>query len=142
MTLCVLSHPSLQNGTTYVIYDILHNVNLCNWHVELHATTDACNIAASLLLDYTSYSQVDWRYIRYVFGRGAVYATVVHSDFFDVVARSTNYFDIMNTKPTFIILLQFVYSNISINSFFSNIFILLQVLVRSRLPTNMYINDM
>ena len=76
-----------------------------------------------------------------MFGRATAYSTVVHSDLVDVVSRSMHYFNIMNIKPTFVMLLHFVHSNISIHSFFCNILMFVQVIMRSRTKDNMYVND-
>lgn len=65
----------------------------------------------------------------------------MHYDFFDVLARNLYYNDIMHMKSTFLMMLDFVYSNISINSFLNNVCILTHIIMRSRTSHNMYVTD-
>lgn len=71
-----------------------------------------------------------------------VYPIVVHNDIYDTLVRNLNMFDLSGLKSTFIMFLKYASYNISLISLSSNLFQILQLLVRSRNILNVYTTDM
>lgn len=94
------------------------------------------------MLDYTSYSQMDWRYVRNMLGKAAVYPIVIHTDFFDTAVRNLHMFNLRGLKSTFLMCLQFCSINISTNYAFLNMYDFLQSILRSRTVFNLYSNTL
>jgi hypothetical protein len=139
--LLVLSYNAIVCSTLYILHTYAHYIYFSSYIFFLNVPILSKNIANSIFLDYTSYSQMDWRYIRYTLGKAAMHTTVMHCSFFDLLLRNTNVANIDGIKPYFLLSLQGFFTTISIHSFFYSIFVLFRFLVRSRLIDNIYNSD-
>jgi hypothetical protein len=142
MTLLVISYSVFIKNVSYVAVECVDYMYIRNRYIYMHMSTEAPNVSTSILLDYTSYSQIEWRYIRNMLGKAAVSPIVMHNDFFDTAIRHLSMFDLSDFKSTFLMFLQFGASNISINCFSRNMYTFIRLIVRSRTVFNVCIVDM
>ncbi len=59
MTLLVISYGVCVKGVSYVVAECIHHFYMRHRYVHLHVMTEAHNISESILVDYTSYSQLE-----------------------------------------------------------------------------------
>ena len=59
-TLLVVIYPNvIYKSAAILVLDCMPHMHVLNRHLQMHWSTDAINIATSILLDYTSFSLID-----------------------------------------------------------------------------------
>lgn len=56
---CVLSYGVCHVTNSYIAAECVHYLYFTDKYVNLHISSDALNLDTSILLDYTSYSEID-----------------------------------------------------------------------------------